>query len=580
MSNNDIFGRITVTSQNKMKGNFRIIGFGEKDLSSTISTKYSRDVESNVLIYSDNIIDENGKKGSQIKAGIKVPHNDNLQSSISIMPHNIMRIIAEIVEPPKTQVNLRNVQDAFIRSSSSTLNFGKFSNTFVGKNYQEEFKTFIKIDIEEIPKVNQIITKSDLVLYKENYTQNIGKIEIYEVLEPWAELGVTWKNQPKVGKVVASVLLPTNPSVIRVNILDIVNEWYKGKPNNGIMLKVSLNNSETENFTVEGYNMETYQFGTSEGVINSPFIDAEYYDESLTYSSDIDKLESSIVVRKSKDGNLISSLFVNSYWDKDELHGSITVPQYNKEENLTSNVSVRKSDGENIPSTVIVSNPQLFSSINVYLSKLLLSNMKVRKTDYGNLPSSISVRKNGIANLYSTLKIESKNEIEELSSCIIISKPDLVSEIKVKIFDELSSSVKVRRKDEEKLTSSLIVTRPDLLSTLKVNVYGNLESSITVRKSNINRLISSLIVSKPDLTGSISVYPTSSITGSIKVINTFLPSSIVIRNNEDNDLDSHITIRVLRVSELSSSLNIFKSSDIVSSIIIVSNNGENYVFIM
>lgn len=580
---NDIMGSITVAPHNKMSGKVRIIGYGENDLNSNIVTKYNNSIESNMMIYSDNIIDGNGKYGKQIKTHIEIPHNNNLISSISIMPHNRMKIVAEIIEPPKTQTYIKNIEDSLIIKSSPTLNYSKSSNTFIGKNYEDEFRTLIKININEIPTVNQIITKSELVVQKENYTNSIGKIELYEVLESWNESGVTWKNQPKIGQIVTSVILPINPGTIRINILEKVREWYKGlSVNHGFMMKVSTTSGNDIVSLLENENLndDIYQFGTSKSEINSPFADIEYYDESLTYSSDVYRLPSAVTVRQNRDSELRSSIFINSYWDKNELFGSITVPQYNEVENLPSRIEVRKSFEGSIPSNIFVSKPQLTGSINVFLSKSLLSNITIRKSINEDLVSTIIARKTSNDDLLSSLIIESKNMNEELNSSIFISKPDLPSVIQVKVFDNLTSSINVRKSIDKELISSLFVSRPELLGSLRVNVYGDLTSSISVRQVLTNKLTSSLFVNRPDMFSNLIVHPTDSLPSSIIVVNDYLKSSLIVRRDSEGSLESYITVRTLKVDELTSQLRVFKGSDLTGSIVIINDNGESYVFIM
>lgn len=379
------------------------------------------------------------------------------------------------------------------------------------------------------------------------------------------------------------MLLPTDPSTIRINILEKVREWYRGQAiNHGFMMKVSTaTSSDIATFAlVDDSNDDIYQFGTSKSTLNSPFADIEYYDESLTYSSDIYKLPSAVTVRQNKNSELKSSLFVKSYWDKNELVGSITIPQYNEIENLPSGISVRKSRDASIPSSIFVSRPQLTGSINVFTSKSLLSNITIRKSIDENLVSTISARRTKDADLRSSLQIVSKNMREELISSIFVSKPDLPATIKVKVFDDLTSNISVRKKKDEEMISSLFVSKPDLVGSIKVNVYGDLTSSISVRQELSNRLISNVFVNRPDVISNITVHPTSSLPSSIVVVNDYLKSSLIVRQNVDGDLESHVTVRVLKVSELTSQLRVFRSSDLEGSIIVVNDNGESYVFIM
>ena len=134
-------------------------------------------------------------------------------------------------------------------------NFGKHSFTSTGwHSTGGEKRTYIKFDTPNIDY--EKLDKAVLKIYHHNTIgKNIHTIGVHQVLENWEEgLGtfhpeqsepidssgvITWNSQPNFNDTSFTQFKPQKKSKrwLEIDITEVVNQWLKGIPNNGIMLK-------------------------------------------------------------------------------------------------------------------------------------------------------------------------------------------------------------------------------------------------------------------------------------------------------------------------------------------------------
>lgn len=552
---NDILGSVQVASQNKMSGLVNIIGANDSDIVSSISTKQHGNLSTTLNVFSNTAIEENGKIANQIKSSLHVLNRSDLISSISIKPNNRMSIIIDVIQPPGLKTKINNVKDALIRDSIQTLNYGSDMNTLIGSKNGEQFKTLIHVDVNSIPK-NHIVREAKLKLYKNNLNSQAGKIDVYRVDNEWSELGVTWKNQPPISNLVSSTVVPKGMGYIEFDILDAVKEWHLNpESNKGLMFVGSSSTSNDTFFFATSSSGEAYQFNTSDSTMNQPTLEVESYDETATYSFGMHEIPGSISSRQAKNNDLVSSLFVDSDWAVNNLPSTLTVHINFADKDLPSNFSIRESRIEDLP-----------SSLTVFIH-----------TGDSDLNSSVSVRRKVTKNLPSSLTVPIYNGTEELDSSILVRKTtsnNIHSSLTVFAYEDqndLPSNLYVRAKSEN-----------DLISTIEIFAYvtdDDLQSTLTVRQKQDSDLPSSgYVLFRDDLSGSMKVYKNDDLESSIKVINGNLSSSLSVQLQEESDLQSSIVIKALNISELETTLQVYKNQDLTTTITI--RKGYAYAFIM
>jgi hypothetical protein len=131
--------------------------------------------------------------------------------------------------------------DAFIKSSSPTSNFGSLPDIEVRPDSDGNRRGLLRFDLSSIPP-GSIITSASLYLYEEDKKPD-QVTYIYKVTTDWNENSATW-DSPWLNpggdfdgsNPYASFLPNQTDCMLTIDLTDLVQEWADGEPNYGFML--------------------------------------------------------------------------------------------------------------------------------------------------------------------------------------------------------------------------------------------------------------------------------------------------------------------------------------------------------
>lgn len=155
-----------------------------------------------------------------------------------ITPSGETYVQYEVMERPKVTASLSPVQDAFVWDLNPTINYGDTGSMAVGRTSGGGLaRGLIQFDLSILRPDLDII---DARLRLHLRFAGTGSLALHRVLQEWAELGVTWANQPGIlPSVLAQVTVPPEtPAVVELDVTPIVLGWYGGGvANRGLALR-------------------------------------------------------------------------------------------------------------------------------------------------------------------------------------------------------------------------------------------------------------------------------------------------------------------------------------------------------
>jgi len=149
-------------------------------------------------------------------------------------------------------------KDVFIANNTPDTNFGGYYALFLGTYLSSViYRSLLQFNLSTLPS-GYIITKAELVLYiiRNDYPGTAKSYDIYRTTQSFGENTVTYNNQPSVDSNPYATLTINDElnTYIRVDITDLVNDWYEGKfVNDGLLIKGS---NETIDSLVAFYSKE------------------------------------------------------------------------------------------------------------------------------------------------------------------------------------------------------------------------------------------------------------------------------------------------------------------------------------
>lgn len=477
-SYNSLTSSLIVSSRNKMEGTFIVYGVEDVDFPSSINPR----VES----YDD------------FDSLLNVPfqYTSDLVSVLRAPVYNKMEVIYDLEEPPVITSELSPIKDTFIRNFMPKVNFGTHGDLLVGSNSQGEvYRSLLQFDISSIPN-NKIIKQAELVLSISSVNKK-GDIQVSPVLQPWSEYGTTWDNQPPCGDYVSIGVNTDSSGSIRLDVTQLVVDWYEGNlTNNGIYLK-ALN--ELQKYYAAYFSREG---------AHPPKLVVKYYDPTV-YSTGRSTLPSEVFIIGAGDSDLNSEVEIKALWHDADLDSSVYV-----------NIPYE------LPIQLTVSRPSLPSSLVVTVN------------EDSNLSSEMTVRVEWSSDTESSVSIRGNRETDFDSSVFVkhIDQSDLESELLiVNYVNDLDSTIKVRNQYNNDFDSAVFIKYPgmsDVDSELTVHVTNNIDSTIKVRVLDDNDLDSTVTIHrKSDLDGEVMVYQ-----------KTELDSEMVVKYGDESNLNSQIYV--------------------------------------
>src|SRR5690606_18965805 len=142
----------------------------------------------------------------------------------------------EVKQPPIITTVIGSIKDSFVRKEAefSTINYGSNNSMVVGRQYGDEWISFIEFDVYGFNKTNVV---SDILMriYYEGIIADGVYLSLYEADKKWEEHGITYLNKPDSLKhVTDEYVVNTTERYIEFNVTDSVNKWIQEeKVNNG-----------------------------------------------------------------------------------------------------------------------------------------------------------------------------------------------------------------------------------------------------------------------------------------------------------------------------------------------------------
>lgn len=521
----------------------------ETVLASTISiksTQQNKDISGNLnIMYRAN---------NDLDSTIEAVAFTELESSINIRPHNRAQGRFELIEAPRTIIDLKPIGDATTRSriDLQTINYGDTQRMMVGHDSVEEFESFVDFgDLKVAIPDLLYLEDANLRLYYTGTIKNGAKIEIYEPSTVWREYGITYANKPRSISLLADqYIINTTEKYVEINVFDILKHWQDGSLNNyGLVIKspddtpIYFNTRESTKppiLKVKYITSAVQSYGRAE-------VDSELFiyqagkkdiNSTLTVHSDIglNYLEAALYVHRYEDpmlNELDSLLGVN----RPDLYSSLTVG-IRVDEEMDSSISVIESRITEMDTSFTTSSPDLASMFTVDPRMSLISEISIANRTY-----------------------------EEVSSEINFSKPDLSSYVEVsnykRIRYDLNSEISIRNEFFEDKDAFISISSPDLSGMVTIREQGLNEVDAFIDIPNLYYQDGFLSVSHPEITGElfirgvydedtegyINVKAYENYESFMGVSRPEINSVILIRSIGDSDMDSFIDVPAFEDNE-------------------------------
>ncbi len=519
----DIFGQGT----EEIGGSIFAMGISESTINGRIGVRLRNSMTGQTDIW--------GTGESDVVSEVNVNQVSDLPMTLGVTPSNRMTAIVDIQQPTRVTDTLTAKRDAFIREAYPKLNYGGEQTLVAGYSVArtEIFRSLVGFDITNILGMSNDY-KIEKVSMKLKHS--IGRtptypLELRAVTGDWAELGVTWNNQPNAGDVISQgdFTADVEKGFITFDITDYI-------------LKAKVEGKNIVDFYVRAVNEadESSQFFSMDaGVSLAPSIEYTYFDEVIR-STGRSGIDTSILVMYPRTKDWLSKINVFKKSDKNDMSSKITVtPSGNRFENLpsrlmisrpnlqgkgiiragtwsdlTSEVAVREADLNDLENcSITVSRPNLKQALYVANRKDTPSKLGVRVWGEDNLygwaivtvkerPATVYVRP--YIDKVCTIKVL-RTVDEDLTGQFIISERNKLGTIEVLNRSDLDSVMIARGGEDTDIFSSIVANQFQLLGTIEVNPYIDYKGSISVRHTNDSKKESSLTVSRPDLNSSVYV---------------------------------------------------------------------------
>jgi hypothetical protein len=137
-------------------------------------------------------------------------------------------------------------KDTFVRSAPNHANnYGTLPTIDIGRTSYGTNRALLQFDLSTIPN-GITVTSANLELVVSSVTSPSNyNFDIHRVTSGWNETTVTWETQPSFDSTEKVTFQIGNTGIVSVNIASIVQKWFEGFVNYGILIK-----NDTEDSTV------------------------------------------------------------------------------------------------------------------------------------------------------------------------------------------------------------------------------------------------------------------------------------------------------------------------------------------
>lgn len=524
-------------------GNMMVVQHDVGDMKSTISVRFKNKMTGTSEIWAV------GESDIPSLINAKVKHE--IPGTINVMPDYHMYGIVDIQPPERITEEIEVVKDAFVRSSVPKLNYGydKVITAGYSDTRGEYLQTLMGFNIEPITnlfheyKLEKVFLRLKFSLNREPDIP----LNILDAIGEWYELGVTWRNKPEIGDLVAAGYeLDAENGYIRFDITD------------RILAAKEAGDTEISFYmdTDEGIR-DTSRFYSKEGGY-APTIEYRYFDDVVRSSGRAD-MDTTLNIVYRGNGDLPSSFTVKSYWNEADLASSIWVLQPGERESsltvsrkyMGGSIIARQADDDDITASLSVRE----TNLDDLDSSLVISKRWIHSSAYVahryDMPSTLAVRVWGQYDLFSWGKTHATGRPGSIYVIPYIDFPGSLS-IRRTAYSQIPS--KLTKSEREKPGTIDVLFRSDLPGSLQTKQEETFDMASTIAVNSRQRPGSIYVVPYIDYPGRIVVRHSDStqITGSILAIQRFVPSAIYVLNRLD--IPTSLAVRHSAFSDIMGSI--------------------------
>ncbi|PIH56948.1 DNRLRE domain-containing protein [Paenibacillus sp. LK1] len=474
-----------VQDETRLESELVIAARRESTLDSAISIKSSiqnKDISSSLnVMYRSN---------SDLVSTIEAVAFSELECSINVRPHNRTQGRFELIEAPRTVIDLKPIGDATTRSriDLQTINYGDTQRMMVGHDTVEEFESFVNFgDLKVAIPDLLYLEDAKLRLYYTGTIKTGANIEIYQPSTIWREYGITYANKPRSEEILAyQYTVNTIEKYIEINVLEVLKRWQDGSLNNyGLNIK-SVDDTPIYFNTRESSKPPILQVRYITSAVQS-YGRAEMDSELFIYQKGYKDINSTLTVHSDRGLHYLDSfLYVHRYEDpmlkemdsvlgisRPDIYSSLTVA-IRTESEIDSSVTIIESRIVEMDTSLAVSIPELLSTITIDPKMSLTSEVSIANRAF-----------------------------DDLNGNIVISKPDIASYVEVsnytRIRHDLSSEVSIRNEFYDDTESFIAISNPELsgIFTIREQGFGDLNAMIDI--PNLNYQEGFISVNRPDM---------------------------------------------------------------------------------
>lgn len=373
------------------------------------------------------------------------------------------------------------------------------------------------------------------IIYYDNRIYSSGRSQIYGEIFVWNAKDSDINSEITVSSVIGNSDIPSQIYIHRYEVPvdnDIYAEITVNKPT--VECEITVYRSDESNIDGILYVRSEIRSNklNSEITISKPKTEAEIF---IKYRNGID---SEITVVRDEESVLLSEISIS----RPAIDGELFVKYLDEVE---AEITIKALEDNDIVSEITVSKPITWAEIKVVISDENDIDSEIYIKHHNDVNSEIYIRVEDDSNLESEIYIKHIDSINAEITVRAIGEDNLDSEIYIKHNDDILSEISVSRsfilceievKESNNIDSEIYIKyRDDINSEITVHEHSNILAVIDIVA--VDRIESEISISKPDIW-----------------------AEIMIPYWDDSDIDSEITARVLRVSNINSEITINKKA--------------------
>ncbi|MCG7406371.1 DNRLRE domain-containing protein [Paenibacillus sp. ACRRX] len=555
MDHHDIDSTLFIrTPSNKMVGTFKLYGYGEGHLNSsllvTTGVKEYMDttftVQQNVQYNLHSTLKIQYKGENELNATLEVIGADNLSSTIDVRPHNQMYVHYELMPAPRKHLELPIIADATTRSRADlqTINYGDMQRMMIGKERDEEYTSFVDIgNLKERITDLYALEQAKLRIYYAGALTNKPRIHLQQPNTIWRELGVTYANQPYAVELLQhQYTVNKQERYIEFDILDVCNRYIsQAIPAYGFLME------SPDDTSVHFYTRESK---------NPPLLIAAYISNAI-YSIGRSHTEATVFINGTGRKEIVGKLTIKSNYGATDIPVSLYVhrPEVPLHLLLSATLSVTHLS---LPAQVTCSIPMTDDIASyMYISEASISeqtaSLTVSKRD---LTATVIIDPNAFLSSY--VKVARWEQAYQ-TSCLGVNVQDLHSCLVVSNVKQTSSNINavltVKLEGQHDASALLGVCKPDIPASITIRVQDKNEFPAFIHIPHYDSTAAMLNINKLDLSASIGVIYSHYTDAFIQVYERkFLDSTLTV--HQISQIDGQLTVH--QIQQVDSSLTVSK----------------------